>query len=497
MRAVRDDEVAAQLAGLDVARTQVTAFVVSAACAGLAGGALAVVTQLAAPGAFTLVLSLSLLTGIVLGGLGSLPGALWGAIALVMLPSWSDDIANSFSLSTDVQSNLPLALYGVVLMGVIVAAPEGIQGAVRRLGRRSAPAPRPCLTRRLHDHFDDRRPGLGLAGCLAAAAVLAARLWQQRRLEPRRRRPGITKTSVKIGGHTPLTGPAAPGYSEIAPAAKAFFAYVNAQGGVNGRKINYIYRDDGYNPTKTVSVVRQLVLQDKVFAIFNGLGTPTHTKVVDYLNTSKVPDLFVASGCPCWDDAASHPYTFGWQTELPDRGQDPRRLHQEALRRQEGRRLLPGRRLRPGRADRAQGGDPQPDRGAPSPTSRATPTWPPRSRRSRRRTRHPGRLHDPGVHRAGPARLVQGRLQAAAVHLERRRRPDDGRRAAEVVLEGQGEHGADRGRLHRRLPAVRQPTRRTRGSRCSRRSTTSTTPRRRSTATSSTAWRRRTRSPRR
>jgi branched-chain amino acid transport system permease protein len=135
-RAVRDDEVAAQLAGLDVARTQVTAFVVSAACAGLAGATLAVVTQLAAPGAFTLALSLSLLTGIVLGGLGSLPGALWGAIALVMLPSWSDDIANSFSLSNDVQSNLPLALYGVVLMGVIVAAPEGIQGALRRIGRR-------------------------------------------------------------------------------------------------------------------------------------------------------------------------------------------------------------------------------------------------------------------------------------------------------------------------------------------------------------------------
>jgi branched-chain amino acid transport system permease protein len=136
LRAVRDDEVAAQLSGLDVARTQITAFVVSAACAGLAGGTLAVVTQLAAPGAFTLALSLSLLTGIVLGGLGSLPGALWGAIVLVMLPTWSDDFANSFSLSNDVQSNLPLALYGIVLMGVIVAAPEGIQGALRRLGRR-------------------------------------------------------------------------------------------------------------------------------------------------------------------------------------------------------------------------------------------------------------------------------------------------------------------------------------------------------------------------
>jgi branched-chain amino acid transport system permease protein len=139
LRAVRDDEVAAQLAGLNVARTQVTAFIVSAACAGLAGGTLAVVTQLAAPGAFGLALSLSLLTGIVLGGLGSLPGALWGAIAPVMLPAWSDDLASHFSLSNDVQSNLPLALYGVVLMGVIVAAPEGIQGALRRFGRRVRP----------------------------------------------------------------------------------------------------------------------------------------------------------------------------------------------------------------------------------------------------------------------------------------------------------------------------------------------------------------------
>jgi ABC-type branched-subunit amino acid transport system substrate-binding protein len=125
--------------------------------------------------------------------------------------------------------------------------------------------------------------------------------------------PGVTKTSVVIGTHQPLTGPAAPGYSEIAPAAKAYFTYLNAHGGVNGRKINLIYRDDGYNPTRTVSVVKQLVLQNKVFAIWGGLGTPTHTKVVGYLNASKVPDLFVSSGCPCWDNGGKQPYTFGWQ----------------------------------------------------------------------------------------------------------------------------------------------------------------------------------------
>jgi ABC-type branched-subunit amino acid transport system substrate-binding protein len=125
--------------------------------------------------------------------------------------------------------------------------------------------------------------------------------------------PGVSSTSVTFGTHQPLTGPAAPGYSEIAPASKAFFEYLNAQGGVEGRKVNLIYKDDEYNPSKTVNVVHQLVLQEKVFGIFEGLGTPTHTKVVGFLNSSKVPDIFVATGCPCWDDGTKQPYTFGWQ----------------------------------------------------------------------------------------------------------------------------------------------------------------------------------------
>ncbi len=125
--------------------------------------------------------------------------------------------------------------------------------------------------------------------------------------------PGVTATSITFGSHQPLTGPAAPGYSEIAPASQAFFDYVNAHGGVFGRKIHLIYKDDAYNPAQTVTVVHQLVLQDKVFGIFEGLGTPTHTKVVGFLNAEKIPDLFVASGCPCWDDGTKQPYTFGWQ----------------------------------------------------------------------------------------------------------------------------------------------------------------------------------------
>src|SRR5215472_17039849 len=125
--------------------------------------------------------------------------------------------------------------------------------------------------------------------------------------------PGITKTQILIGSHQPLTGPAAPGYSEIAPAANAYFQYVNAHGGIFGRKIKYTYLDDGYDPAKTASVVRQLVLQDSVFSIFNGLGTPTHLAVVKYLNASKIPDVFIASGCDCW--ATGYPYSFGWQLD--------------------------------------------------------------------------------------------------------------------------------------------------------------------------------------
>jgi branched-chain amino acid transport system permease protein len=135
-RAVRDDEIAASLCGLRVARVQTLAFVVSAACAGLGGGVLTVVLQLAAPGAFQLQLSLSLLTGIVLGGLGSLVGAIWGAALLVLLPMWSTDIAHSFSLSTNVSNNLPLAIYGLVLITAMLLWPSGIQGGVRTLAFR-------------------------------------------------------------------------------------------------------------------------------------------------------------------------------------------------------------------------------------------------------------------------------------------------------------------------------------------------------------------------
>jgi ABC-type branched-subunit amino acid transport system substrate-binding protein len=131
---------------------------------------------------------------------------------------------------------------------------------------------------------------------------------------------GVTDTSIKIGTHMPLTGPAAPGYSEIPVGTKAYFDYVNAAGGVNGREIEYVFRDDTYNPATTSTVVNQLVLQDEVFGVMGGLGTPTHSAVIDFLNEEEVPDLFVNSGALAWDNPADYPYTFGWQPDYEVEG---------------------------------------------------------------------------------------------------------------------------------------------------------------------------------
>jgi len=132
--------------------------------------------------------------------------------------------------------------------------------------------------------------------------------------------PGVTDDTVVIGTHQPLTGPAAPGYSKISVGARAVYSYINDNGGINGRKIEYKVEDDGYNPTKTVEVVRKLVLEDKVFAIVGGLGTPTHSKVLDFLNSEGVPDLLVASGALMWDNPTKHPMTSGFQVDYTREG---------------------------------------------------------------------------------------------------------------------------------------------------------------------------------
>jgi branched-chain amino acid transport system substrate-binding protein len=125
--------------------------------------------------------------------------------------------------------------------------------------------------------------------------------------------PGITKTSVKLGGSYPFSGPAS-AYGTIGEGAKAYFKFVNAKGGVNGRKIDFITLDDGYEPPKALQNAKRLVQQDKVFAMFNTLGTPNNLAIWDFLNQQKVPQLYVATGASDWGkDIKAHPYTIGWQ----------------------------------------------------------------------------------------------------------------------------------------------------------------------------------------
>jgi ABC-type branched-subunit amino acid transport system substrate-binding protein len=123
---------------------------------------------------------------------------------------------------------------------------------------------------------------------------------------------GVTTKQITIGATVPLTGPAAPGYSEIAPAMNAVFKWINSRGGIYGRKIKYIYLNDKYDPTTTATLTRKLVLTDHIFADVGSLGTPTDLAIQKFLNTQRVPHLFIESGCNCWS-TSKYPQTTGWE----------------------------------------------------------------------------------------------------------------------------------------------------------------------------------------
>lgn len=143
---------------------------------------------------------------------------------------------------------------------------------------------------------------LALAGAIATGATAASSA-----------EPGITGTTILLGGTSPLSGPAS-AYASVARGANAYFKYVNARGGVNGRTIAYKVVDDAYNPSQTVQATKQLVEQDKVFAIFNSLGTEHNVATRSYLNQLRVPQLFVASGATTFGrDFRQYPWTIGFQ----------------------------------------------------------------------------------------------------------------------------------------------------------------------------------------
>ena len=131
--------------------------------------------------------------------------------------------------------------------------------------------------------------------------------------------PGVTATEIKIGNTNPYSGPAS-AYGTIGKAIGAYFKKVNDEGGINGRKINYISYDDAYSPPKAVEMVRKLVEQDQVAALFQTLGTPTNSAIHKYVNQQKVPHLFVATGATKWNDPQHFPWTMGFQPNYQTEG---------------------------------------------------------------------------------------------------------------------------------------------------------------------------------
>ena len=146
----------------------------------------------------------------------------------------------------------------------------------------------------------------------AAAAVFALALASAPALAQKKYDPGASDTEIKIGNTMPYSGPAS-AYGTIGKTETAYFKKINDEGGINGRKINFITLDDGYSPPKAVEMARRLVEQDEVLFLFGTLGTPSNTAIHKYMNSKKVPQLFVATGAAKWNDPKNFPWTMGWQ----------------------------------------------------------------------------------------------------------------------------------------------------------------------------------------
>ena len=143
---------------------------------------------------------------------------------------------------------------------------------------------------------------LGMMACVLASTAVAEKKYD----------PGATDTEIKVGHTNPYSGPAS-AYGTIGRAEAAYFKMINEQGGINGRKINFISLDDGYSPPRTVEQVRKLVEEEQVLLLFQSLGTPSNTAIHKYMNARKVPQLFVSTGATKWGDPQNYPWTMGWQ----------------------------------------------------------------------------------------------------------------------------------------------------------------------------------------
>ena len=286
LTALRDHPVAAASLGINIARYKTIIFGLSAMYTGIAGGLSALVVQFIAPDSFTLFLSLSFLIGIIIGGLSTLTGAIYGAFFIQFIPNLTGQISRA----------APWMLYGILLIACTYAMPKGIAGFVNAAFIQTSPR------RRLLAGFF----GAGLIATLVITPPLA--LPSEKNYDT-----GASSSEIKIGNTMPYSGTGS-AWSTIGKTEAAYFRMINDRGGVHGRKITFISLDDGYSPPKTVEATRRLLEEDRVLLMFGSLGTAPNLAVRKYLNAKKVPQLFISSGSHHWNDPNHYPWTMGLQT---------------------------------------------------------------------------------------------------------------------------------------------------------------------------------------
>ena len=406
----------AELAGIDLGRARVSAFMVSAAAAGAAGAMMAVTVRLAAPSGFTLTLSLTLLTAVVLGGLGSLAGALVGAALLTFLPQLVTDIGRDAGLTDIKAAELAPLVYGLVMIAVILLAPTGLAGITREPAAPDA-RPRPAVATRStqprrHVHLegnsimrdtaaDDRprwpaspRPRCCSPSCGAGETRPRRRRGRRWRLRRRRhRRLGQRRRPLpadrRRGARLQRDPDRRAGVLRLRQRPAA--ASTAARSSTSSRTTATTRPTPARSPTSWCSRTRSSRWSA-------ALGTPTHSAVVDFLNDEGVPDMFVSSGSLQWgDDVENRPLHVRLAARLRDRGQDHRPVRRREHARRQGRAVPAGRRLRRGRrAGRA----PVPRR----PDRRGRALHLRQHRRGAADRRPPGGQGRPGARRSTPRR---------------------------------------------------------------------------------------------
>ena len=373
--AIRDNEIAASAMGVDVALYKTLAFGVSAGITGVAGGLGAIAVQFVAPDGYTITLAISLFLGMVVGGVGWLPGSIVGSAFIIFVPNIAEGISKGLSG----------AVFGVLLFLVIFLVPHGARqvaivaqqllGKLKK-GRRTYSTQR-NTRRTLRPLFlmggrekvfnvgrrrrrasttkkDILTPRSGRSKCHSTncewdpfGCRRHARRDQQRRARAEEIRYRRDRYRDQDRQHHALQRPAS-AYGAIGKTEDAYFKKINAEGGINGRKIKFISYDDAYSPPKTVEQARKLVESDEVLVIFNPLGTPPNSAIQKYMNTKKVPQLFVATGATKWNDPKNFPWTMGWQPNYQSEAQIYAKYILKEQAERQDRRALSERRLRQG-----------------------------------------------------------------------------------------------------------------------------------------------------